>query len=315
MPLLLQVAGLPLWALAGAGLGLQGPALAAWTVAMPLFIHVAILSAGFLRAAHGSSRPAADWLMAWLTELPNSLRVYYGLLPFRAGFRPPAPAAGNRLPILFLHGYGCNRGIWRPAAHWFARRGHPVAAIDLRPLGASIDDYAGAIQQAVDRLRADHGGRPVAIVAHSMGGLAARAWLRDCRRQRRASGLAALVTLGTPHQGTATARLGLGDNARQMRRGSDWIRALADEPPPEAQLTVVIGWNDNIVTDPLRQTLPHGPATARGQRQGRGRPGDRVIRVARIGHMRLATAPRLFRLIAHRLAQVPLPSPPDPEIR
>ncbi|WP_198972734.1 PGAP1-like alpha/beta domain-containing protein [Xylophilus sp. ASV27] len=59
---------------------------------------------------------------------------------------------------------------------------------------------------------------------HSMGGLAARAWLRragDARRVRR------IITLGSPHQGTALAALSRSGTGLQMRRGSAWLQALA----------------------------------------------------------------------------------------
>jgi len=69
---------------------------------------------------------------------------------------------------------------------------------------ASIDDYIPQIERAVHRIETATGLAPV-IVAHSMGGLVARAWLRSRAAHKRSDGTdeaARLITLGTPHRGT-----------------------------------------------------------------------------------------------------------------
>ena len=38
-----------------------------------------------------------------------------------------------------------------------------------------------------------------------------------------------LLTLATPHQGSALARIGIGKNAREMQPGSLWLRDMASE--------------------------------------------------------------------------------------
>ncbi len=241
-----------------------------------------------------------DWLVAFAGETAVSIRQFYWLMPFREQFRVPAPGGPARGPaILLLHGYGCNRGLWLPTARWFARRGYPVRAINLQPMHASIDDYAGAIGEAVASLRQATGGDRVAIVAHSMGGLAARAYLRSCSRSGADPGVAALVMIGTPHAGTHIARIGLGRNARQMEFRSHWTEALRrDEAQPGAPLAdpalrrhvLAIGsLQDNIVSRPFEQRLP----------------GMRTVLVRRQGHMSLATSTRVLALIDRLLRRVP----------
>ena len=325
----LQLAGLPLWAWVwggsgAAGAALAGPTLAAAVLATPAALHVAALTPGFVRAAIRCPSPVLDWGIAWLTALPNTLRVYYWLLPFRAGYAVPAmitaatrplpdappgpsrnpssaanrPASGasaaappRRQAILFLHGYGSNRGIWWPAARWFAARGHPVDAIDLHPLHGPIDDYADAIDGAVRRLQRSTGISRVALVAHSMGGLAALAWLRRCHDRGVDPGIAALVTLATPFGGTPNAHLVPGRNARQMAPGSTWLSELNHRAPVaigRIRLTSLVAINDNVVVPPAAQSLSVADQPIAMRR----------IAVRRISHMRIATNPRIFRLIA-----------------
>jgi hypothetical protein len=57
--------------------------------------------------------------------------------------------------------------------------------------------------------------------------------------------VARLITLGSPHQGTELARLGLGPNARQMRVNSPWLRGLA--APLPATSVSIYSCHDNYV--------------------------------------------------------------------
>lgn len=154
-------------------------------------------------------------------------------------------------PVLLLHGYGCNSGYWAHLAPLLDARRISHAALDLEPLTGDIDGYVPAIEEAVAHLCARTGRREVAIVAHSMGGLAARAWMRAHGTGR----LARLVTLGSPHHGTCLAAFGIGINADQMRRaGVDgppcaWLEALAraEDAATRALITSIWSHHDNIV--------------------------------------------------------------------
>ncbi len=98
----------------------------------------------------------------------------------------------------------------------------PHAAVNLEPLFGSIDSYSDQIESVVRRVT-DATGRAPVVVAHSMGGLAVRAWLA-----RRSAGtrVQRVFTLGTPHSGTWLARFSTMKNGKQMRVGSGWLEAL-----------------------------------------------------------------------------------------
>ena len=226
--------------------------------------------ARMLAAEFRASMLATSWLMPRAT---SCLRVY-----------PDASA----VPVLLVHGYGCNGGYWAGLGRRLegARISH--AAVDLVPLAGDIDGYVPLVERAVEELRAATGAGKVAIVAHSMGGLVARAWMR----RHGAGRVARLVTLGTPHFGTGLARFGLGVNARQMgRRGeaaSSWLQALADseDSARRALVTSIFSHHDNIVSPQTSSELP----------------GARNIAFGGVGHVALGHDARVLEAVMDELA-------------
>ena len=305
-----MIARLQLWLLAGQLL--LGTALAAWLagtgrhsigaavaigIAAPLALQVAVLTADFAIAwiargarpddapRYGFMRALRAWMVAWAREIVDSTRTFSFSQPLLARRTFAVGAAHDqRLPVLLIHGYFCNRALWRPMAARLVTGGHAVEAVDLEPPFASIDDYAPRIAEAVDALRARTGAPQVALLGHSMGGLAARAYLRAYGDEA----VACVVTLGTPHRGTVHARFGQGRNVRQMRRDSDWLRALAAEEPRERleRFTVVLSWQDNIVAPQAIQTLP----------------GARTVMLHGLGHISLVYDARVARIVLESLA-------------
>lgn len=179
----------------------------------------------------------------------------------------------SALPVLLVHGYGCNSGYWRRVQRWLERAAISHATLDLEPLMADIDSYAGQLEHAVERLRAATGAAQIVIVGHSMGGLVARAYLRTG-----AGSIAHLITLGSPHHGTVLANLGVGANARQMARHDGapgaWLQALAasEDDAARARMTSIYSHHDNIVAPQDSSVLD----------------GARNIGLGGVGHVALA---------------------------
>jgi hypothetical protein len=172
----------------------------------------------------------------------------------------PAPnSLQGRTGVVFVHGFVCNRGLWNPWMERLTRSGTPFVAVNLEPVLGAIDDYAGTTDAAVRRLHAVTG-RPPIVVAHSMGGLAVRRWLQGQAQAR----VRHVVTIGSPHHGTALAAWAFSRNTRQLRRGSPWLRALAEREAaaapagraPYAAFTCFHGDCDNVVFPPSTAALP-----------------------------------------------------------
>lgn len=184
---------------------------------------------------------------AWLGEWWVSWLCFVWWQPWCWRRWPDATAAApGRRGVVFIHGYVCNRGLWQ---RWLAelhRRQHPFVAVNLEPVWGSIDEYPQRIEQAVQRVT-ELTGLPPLVVAHSMGGLAARAWWRAMPNAR--SRVAHIVTIGTPHHGTWLARWGHTTNALQMQEHSIWLQSLAQSEPADIG-THFTCWHseaDNIV--------------------------------------------------------------------
>ncbi|WP_295999912.1 alpha/beta fold hydrolase [Rugamonas sp.] len=275
----------PAWAAAlgpAPGSALMGAIDVALGVAAVVFVRMLISANNFLLSWRaGSATPPAHRLgprraaALFLGEFRASMLAssYDMLKPVGLRLRS-APAfdadpGARRPPVLLIHGYACNSGYWAPLSAVLGRAGIAHHGIDLEPPGCAIDDYVPQVQAAVERLLALTGAGRVVIVAHSMGGLVARAWLRRHGGAR----LARLITLGTPHHGTGLASLGPGANARQMRRGHRWLAELAgaEDAARRAAITSIFSHHDNIVAPQESCRLP----------------GARNVELGGVGHVAL----------------------------
>lgn len=164
----------------------------------------------------------------------------------------------NTLPILLVHGYGCNSGYWTSLSAQLSARGLNHYAIDLEPILAEIDDYVPMLAKRIDAICAATGHSQLIIIAHSMGGLVSRCYLRVHGHQK----VAQLITLGTPHNGTGLANFGPGKNSKQMRYNkktgsSAWLQALgaSEDAATRAKITSIFSYHDNIVSPQLSSQL------------------------------------------------------------
>jgi predicted alpha/beta hydrolase family esterase len=210
-------------------------------------------------------------IKAWLRESIDCIRVFSFKQVFLAGKPYPLANAeitkGDKIPVLFLHGLFCNRALWHGFAKVLTDQGHTVMGISMEPAFGSIDEYPAQIDKAIRTLLKQTGGKKVALVGHSMGGLAARNYCRQYGDRQ----VEKIITLGTPHQGTWIARYGHGINVKQMMIQSDWLQQLA-KTETEAlgkKTTVILTDQDNIVFPQLVQTIP----------------GATTIRVTGMGHI------------------------------
>lgn len=260
-------------------------AVAALPVAATALVLGFELAVGAVLDPRSPRAPLAQVLRVWLGETVVSVRAFGWRQPFGAGFaEPPLARDPQRSAVLLLHGYVCNRAVWRPLLA-SGRLDHcNVATLDLLPVFGDIDGYATQVAQAVDRLRAASDAPRVILVCHSMGGLAARCYLR--RFGTRA--VQRLITLATPHSGTVFGRMGHGINGRQMATGSDFLRQLAADTTGEVrQMTACIASADDNLIVPRSSPLL---------------PGAVHQVIDGVGHLALIEDPRAWSLLVAQIA-------------
>ena len=192
---------------------------------------------------------------AWWSEVRQDLQVFFWRQPFRSNVVPDELTPRQVRGVVFIHGLFCNRGFWAPWMLRLRQQGRPYLAVNLEPPLGTIDDYVGTVESAVQRVTVATGMPPV-LICHSMGGLAARAWLGSSATAR--SRVARVITIGTPHAGTWLARFSHGHNGRQMRQRSEWLTTLGgrETAAHSAPFTCWYSNCDNIVFPASTATLP-----------------------------------------------------------
>jgi pimeloyl-ACP methyl ester carboxylesterase len=202
-------------------------------------------------------RPRANFLQAGRALLTEP--VYFGLAQLTMMLTPRArtlttEVPGGPAPLLLLHGLACNAGLWRWILPRLQAAGFaPIHVMNLEPLQADIDSLAGQVAEELQRIHRANPRARVTILAHSMGGLVARATLRFLDP----AAIQRIVTVATPHHGAALARVMQGMPVAQMQCQSDWLAALNETQEGNLPVPVIsIGSpEDNFVAPPSSTRL------------------------------------------------------------
>lgn len=202
-------------------------------------------------------------------------------------------------PVVLVHGY-----LDGPGTPWWARlTGHLaeagwaedrvshvesslVSGVSLGSPRRYADDVRAALERAHDR----HG-EPVNLLCHSMGGLTAR-W---CLEQGDGAALVEdIVTLGTPHQGTYAAYLGvLTAGGRSMLPSSSVIETLTEGGlEPSVRYTAVASRGDRAVVPTSNALVPEALAVEDTEN----------VAVASRSHVELVSDPAVVSTYVDRLA-------------
>lgn len=227
---------------------------AVMALALPLLgVLLVVITIALKSRAPGANR---RWLRSLLFEYAAMVRASLWQLPWASTAQVTMPAAGAalRTPVLLVHGYLCNHRVWDAMARQLHSAGHPIMQIDLEPVFAPIDSYAPQVEHAVSELCHQTGAAKVALIGHSMGGLAIRAWMRAYGSAR----VARVITLGTPHAGTQIARRTRTPNGQQMVWGSAWLQELAngETAATRSLMRIALTPQDHIVFPQREQVLP-----------------------------------------------------------
>ncbi len=225
---------------------------------------------------------AAELGVMIVAECLAYFALFAVIQPFEALFTSRRKARPSQMPVLLVPGYVCNRGLW----WWLARRlrksGIVAEPVNLEPPLASIESLADQLHNKIEERLKDSRSEKLVLVTHSMGGLAARAYLKRHGTQR----VSKLITLACPHHGTRLARLGFGQNAHEMERGSHWLAELAQTGFGGVQAVNLWSVHDNFIAPQVSSRIA----------------GAREFVFPKLGHLSFAFSRRVAQILARELA-------------
>ena len=249
---------------------------------------VMVLVDVYTAAVSRGPEPWGAWVQSVFGEYRAGVIIFLFRQPWTRKAPGVLPSTGThkRVPVVLVHGYLCNHRIWDDVTPQLQAQGHDVFAVNLQPLFCSIDRYAAIVESAVQALLAHSGQQQVALVGHSMGGLAIRAWLRSHGSERAAR----VMTLGTPHVGTQVPQHFKTPNGTQMAWRSEWLGTLlgSETAAIHRLFHIAVTPQDNIVYPQRAQVIPTVTATV----------------FEGIGHLQMCLDPRVIGWLKEQLAEV-----------
>jgi triacylglycerol lipase len=202
--------------------------------------------------------------------------------------KPSSDAA--EIPIILIHGYFHNRSGLMVMRRALRRHGfRNVEFFSYNPFRKGIPEIAESLAHRIERLSEQSGCKKVHLVGHSLGGLIARWYVEQAGGS---SKVHTVVTLGTPHSGTFLAHAGRSPVTRQMRRGSDLLKQMAQKPLPKSVRYLSYYSDLDVLVKPSRSACLEN---------GDGK-NVRNILVHDLGHMSLLISPELIESIAGNLS-------------
>ena len=196
-----------------------------------------------------------------LRKIGRQIRYLSGYVDFSTDTEVPRVTnfARCQRPVLLLYGFFATRRTFEVLERRLRRDGYCVFSLRLGGVARSfnthgIDDLADYVRAKVERIYGRNPGMgPLTIVGHSKGGLIGAYYVKKLGGWRRTR---ALLTLGTPHHGTAAAyaALPLALFARsiwQMTPMSPFIRRLQRGAwPPGVRFTSLYSRGDRVAPFP-----------------------------------------------------------------
>lgn len=221
----------------------------------------------------------AQWGAVYVTVLSAPLAFWWP-------FSRPRPGPRPHPPVVLVHGYLGTSAAWLWLAWRLRRDGFgTVTAVNYRSVGGDLHAAARKLAATVERLVGESSTDRVDLVTHSLGGLVARAYLRE----NGGAHVRRLVTLGAPHQGTKLAALAFDSLGRSVLPGSPLLAELSESDPVPNAVSVT-----SIFSTFDAKVLPW--------RNGYY-PGAGNIEVHGIGHDALLFSPKVYSLVREALTE------------
>jgi triacylglycerol lipase len=146
-----------------------------------------------------------------------------------------APAGAMAVdPILFVHGWSSSASTWNTMVGRFEKDGYAKSQLRAYSYNTSQSNKTTGetiVKSEVEKLKKETGAAKVDIVAHSMGSLNSRWYIKFVSGGE--TNVDDWVSLGGPNHGTTTANFCFSTACVEMRPGSTFLNELnaGDETP------------------------------------------------------------------------------------
>jgi pimeloyl-ACP methyl ester carboxylesterase len=141
------------------------------------------------------------------------------------GLLLPRSVDDNKRLVVLVHGLDCNRSNWGPMADLLKKDGYQVAYFTY-PSDGPVKESVAMLAQEMTGVHETFPNLRISFIAHSMGGLVARAYVEG---DRYAGNVDHLIMLGTPNQGSRWAAYRVGLEFREhwglWKTDPDWSPA------------------------------------------------------------------------------------------
>lgn len=174
-------------------------------------------------------------------------------LTFFESYHAPQDGAKGR-PILLVNGYLSYGSTWHYQKQRLVKAGlGPIYTTNVGS-GRSIKTYAEQIQKKVDQIQKETGRKDITLIGHSKGGLVSSYYATHLADKEKVE-VADVITIGSPLAGTPLAYFGPGQDAYEMRSGSEFHQNLRNkiQEHPQIRFSHIASEVDEVV--PLSSAL------------------------------------------------------------
>jgi pimeloyl-ACP methyl ester carboxylesterase len=237
--------------------------------------------------------------MAMLDELRaagSAARQLPGVLRRRTCEGRHDVAVGNvRNPVVLVHGYGGTEAVWTPLRRALLEAGFGyLVSLHYNSFAADPAAVVAALETSTRRALAASGSNYVHLIGHSLGGLIVR---HAINHGNLASAANTVVTIASPHHGSALARFAPGRCSWMMHRHSP-LRSPLEAPPPHVRWLAYYSDRDRVVLpDSARLSDPNYRATN--------------VLIPGCGHLTICRDARLIRSLVDELVRADSPWAPS----
>jgi pimeloyl-ACP methyl ester carboxylesterase len=187
-----------------------------------------------------------------------AVRYPLGLLESAITTGHPSGDTTHDRPVVLVHGYGHNRSGWHSLNRSLRQAGFTsVHTTNYNPLRHDIPELGRQLARRVELVRSVTGADRVHVVGHSLGGVLLRWYVEELGGDETVH---TAVTVGSPHEGTHVAGIGLGRTARQLEPDSWVIRRLADDARPSPVRWIAFYSNLDMLIRPSSSAMLRHPA-------------------------------------------------------